>query len=173
MNGNEVRLSDFGESRLKGTKTKSTYLRGTPLYMPPELQSFDEETKIYTVHQYNKYNFIKINFYFNKMNKFWHFLFVFAILFLFFCPELKAIQTLDSIRISSPEFSSNSSIPDRYTLYGENIRPELDISNIPSSVSSLAVIVDDPDAVSGLWTHWIVVNISKVEVLKEKEIYGS
>ena len=49
MNGNEVRLSDFGESRLKGTKTKSTCLRGTPLlhlYMPSELQSLFDDTKI-------------------------------------------------------------------------------------------------------------------------------
>ena len=79
---------------------------------------------------------------------------------------------MDSIKISSPAFSSNSSIPDRYTLYGDNVRPELDISNIPASASSLAVILDDPDAVSGLWTHWIVVNINIVEVLKENEVYG-
>ena len=45
MKDNEVRLSDFGESKM-GNKSKSTFKRGTPLYMPPELQSLDNDTKI-------------------------------------------------------------------------------------------------------------------------------
>lgn len=76
------------------------------------------------------------------------------------------------LKISSPEFESEGLIPSRYTCDGSNIRPQLDIENIPGECQSLAVIVEDPDAPSGTWTHWITWNIPVTHQLKENDIHG-
>jgi hypothetical protein len=61
--------------------------------------------------------------------------------------------------IASPAFGNCQMIPKIYTCDGENINPALNFSNIPKRAKSLALIVDDPDAPAGTWTHWIVFNI--------------
>ncbi len=43
---NNVRISDFGESKIIESQSKSTGIRGTLSYFPPELLSLDDETKI-------------------------------------------------------------------------------------------------------------------------------
>jgi len=63
--------------------------------------------------------------------------------------------------ISSPVISHNGKIPRKYTFEGENISPELIFSNVPPETVSLALIMDDPDAPRGVFTHWIVFNIPK------------
>ena len=63
------------------------------------------------------------------------------------------------MKITSPAFKNNSSIPLLYTCDGKNINPPLLISATPKETKSLALIVDDPDAPVGLWVHWIVWNI--------------
>lgn len=57
------------------------------------------------------------------------------------------------------EFHNNEKIPVRYTCDGENIIPPLTISDIPSHAKTLAIIMDDPDAPSKIWVHWIIFNI--------------
>jgi hypothetical protein len=59
----------------------------------------------------------------------------------------------------SPDFANGEPIPARYTCDGENIPPTLSWSDPPPGTKSLALIVDDPDAPVGTWTHWIVYNI--------------
>src|SRR5690242_10641809 len=51
-----------------------------------------------------------------------------------------------SMTISSPAFENNQTIPRIYTCDGQNINPSLIFSNIPQGTTSLALIVDDPDA---------------------------
>lgn len=63
------------------------------------------------------------------------------------------------MKLSSPAFKHNEFIPSQYTCDGPNASPPLHIEDIPSETKSLALIVQDPDAVSGTWTHWIVWNI--------------
>jgi len=64
-------------------------------------------------------------------------------------------------------------IPKNYTCHGEDKSPALRWENAPSNTKSFALIVDDPDAPHGTWTHWLVKNIpsDKTEI-KENEIPG-
>jgi len=58
-------------------------------------------------------------------------------------------------------FNDSEEIPLKYTTDGEDINPPLNISEVPEDTKSLALIIDDPDAVSrNSWVHWVVWNIS-------------
>lgn len=61
--------------------------------------------------------------------------------------------------ITSPAFINGSLINKKYSCDGEDVNPPLVIQNTPSSAKSLVLIVDDPDAPMGTWTHWLVWNI--------------
>ena len=61
--------------------------------------------------------------------------------------------------IESPAFQNNQNIPSKYTCDGLNVNPPLKISGIPAEAKSLALIMDDPDATRGTWTHWVLANI--------------
>ena len=63
------------------------------------------------------------------------------------------------MQIRSSAFAADQRIPDLYTCVGENISPELLWQNIPTGTKSLTLIVDDPDAPGGTFTHWIAYNI--------------
>ena len=63
------------------------------------------------------------------------------------------------MKITSTSFQHNSVMPSQFTCDGQNINPPLDINDVPSNAKSLALIVDDPDAVVGVWDHWVVFNM--------------
>lgn len=67
--------------------------------------------------------------------------------------------TMSAMQITSTAFEHNKSIPSKYTCDGENISPPISIREIPEGTKSLALIVDDPDAPSKTWVHWLVWNI--------------
>lgn len=57
-------------------------------------------------------------------------------------------------------FANGEKIPSIYTCDGENLPPEITINGSPpAKTKSLALIVDDPDSPSGIFTHWILYNI--------------
>lgn len=64
-----------------------------------------------------------------------------------------------SIEFTSPGFINGGMIPKDYTCEGADRSPALAWSGLPSSVKSLALIVDDPDAPAGTWVHWVVYNM--------------
>lgn len=66
---------------------------------------------------------------------------------------------MDKFKITSEAFSDGGEIPAKYTCDGGNINPPLEIGNVPKSAKSLAIAVEDPDAPSGTWDHWIKWNV--------------
>lgn len=81
--------------------------------------------------------------------------------------------TLQKLLLKSPAFEAGENIPARHTCDGENINPALELDNIPPETRSLALIVDDPDAPAGTWTHWLVWDIAPSNIIEEKSEKGT
>ena len=72
-------------------------------------------------------------------------------------PETRAAATL---RVSSPAFAQNGSIPLAHSAYGAGRAPALAWSAPPSGTQSLAIMVEDPDAMSAKpYVHWMAWNV--------------
>lgn len=79
-------------------------------------------------------------------------------------PPTPKPQTMPLL-ITSTAFSSDGTIPTRFTCDGENISPELVFANVPVGTQSLALTLEDPDVpravrADGMWNHWVVWNMS-------------
>lgn len=59
------------------------------------------------------------------------------------------------MELSSPAFKDGEMIPRKFTCDGENISPALAWSGVPEDAASVALLVEDPDAPRGTFTHWI------------------
>src|SRR5438046_9488704 len=63
------------------------------------------------------------------------------------------------MKITSSAFQEGGDIPSKFSREGGNVNPPLRIEGTPENAKSLVLIVDDPDAPVGLFTHWLVWNI--------------
>jgi phosphatidylethanolamine-binding protein (PEBP) family uncharacterized protein len=57
--------------------------------------------------------------------------------------------------LESSAFENAQAILSRHSCEGEDVSPPLAWSNVPEGTRSLALVVDDPDAPGGVFTHWI------------------
>ena len=67
------------------------------------------------------------------------------------------------MELTSPEFQNGSPIPRRHGYKEKNTNPPLAISGIPDAAKSLAIIMDDPDAMAPagkVWVHWTLWNLN-------------
>ena len=63
------------------------------------------------------------------------------------------------MKLTSTAFSDNGEISPRYSRKGNNLSPPLKIDGVPGHAKSLVIIMNDPDAPGGKWTHWVLFNI--------------
>lgn len=66
------------------------------------------------------------------------------------------------LTLRSPAFDDGERIPDGYGYREENVNPPLEVEGVPEGAKSLALIVDDPDAMEPagkVWDHWVVWNV--------------
>jgi Raf kinase inhibitor-like YbhB/YbcL family protein len=79
-----------------------------------------------------------------------------------------------ALTLESQSFGNDEVIPKKFGYKHGNVSPPLKITNIPENTESLALIMDDPDAmeaVGKVWVHWIVWNIEpKNTEFKENSI---
>ena len=70
--------------------------------------------------------------------------------------------------INSTAFNNNKTIPKKHTGFGDDISPELTIIDAPENTVSFAIILDDSDVpFCKNFTHWIVWNIPKIDIIPE------
>jgi Raf kinase inhibitor-like YbhB/YbcL family protein len=65
----------------------------------------------------------------------------------------------ESIKLTSPAFGKNDTIPTDFTCDGDASSPPLEWSNVPKEAKELALLVTDPDAPGGTYVHWTVYGI--------------
>ena len=61
--------------------------------------------------------------------------------------------------LKSSAFSDGAALPTEFTCDGADQSPPLEWSEPPGETKSFALIVDDPDAPSGTFSHWAAFNI--------------
>ena len=63
------------------------------------------------------------------------------------------------MELISVAFQEGGTIPTEHTCDGLDISPALSWSGAPEGTQSFALILDDPDAPGGAFTHWVIFNI--------------
>jgi Raf kinase inhibitor-like YbhB/YbcL family protein len=61
--------------------------------------------------------------------------------------------------VTSPAFADGQTVPGEFTCDGDDAPPPIVVSDPPGGTKSFAVILDDPDAPSGTFTHWLAYDI--------------
>ena len=61
--------------------------------------------------------------------------------------------------VTSTDFANGGEIPPRFTCDQENTNPVLQFAAVPAEAKCMVLILDDPDAPAGTFTHWLVWNI--------------
>src|SRR5437763_7420869 len=64
-----------------------------------------------------------------------------------------------AVHVCSSALSEDQTIPEKYTCDGQNVSPPLKWTGAPENTETVALIVDDPDAPSGTFMHWVLYNL--------------
>ncbi|MGE5292963.1 MAG: YbhB/YbcL family Raf kinase inhibitor-like protein [Micromonosporaceae bacterium] len=74
-------------------------------------------------------------------------------------PSTSPAPTPAEIKVSSPAFAAGGTIPATFSCNGSNTPPPLAWSGLPAGTKGVALVMDDPDAPSGTYTHWVVLDM--------------
>lgn len=77
-------------------------------------------------------------------------------------PTATLTPTPAPFTLTSTAFEANQPIPLQYSCEGDNISPPLAWSGVPAGTASLALVMDDPDAVAvvgKVYDHWLLYNL--------------
>lgn len=74
-------------------------------------------------------------------------------------PEAAVSSDNPTIIVTSDAFAEGQAIPRRFTCDGAGDVPSLAWHGGPSDAKAQAVVVDDPDAPRGTFTHWVVLDL--------------
>jgi Raf kinase inhibitor-like YbhB/YbcL family protein len=64
-----------------------------------------------------------------------------------------------SFTATSPAFTDGQPVPKQFTCDGNDAPPPITVSDAPKGTKSFALIVDDPDAPKGTFTHWLTYDV--------------
>lgn len=64
------------------------------------------------------------------------------------------------LAVRSPAFEDGGSIPRKYTCDGEDVAPPLEWEGAPPETKSFLLLMEDPDAPSGVFRHWALYDIA-------------
>lgn len=70
-----------------------------------------------------------------------------------------ALTVAQNMTVASSAFAEGGTIPAKYSCKGSDVSPPLAFAGLPTGTRYLALIVDDPDAPRGTWTHWTFWNL--------------
>jgi Raf kinase inhibitor-like YbhB/YbcL family protein len=75
-------------------------------------------------------------------------------------PPPREVSTVgERFAVTSPAFAEGARISARYTADGADVSPPLSWSGAPEGTVAFALIMDDPDAPRGTWTHWVLYDL--------------
>lgn len=63
------------------------------------------------------------------------------------------------MQLTSPAFRHGQPLPAEHTCKGSDTSPPLAWTGLPDGTEAVALIMDDPDAPGGTWTHWTFWNL--------------
>ena len=73
--------------------------------------------------------------------------------------SVQSTTSSGTLTLGVASLSPGSALPDVYTCKGASESPQVSWSGIPAGTKSLVLILEDPDAPTGVFTHWLVYNI--------------
>jgi Raf kinase inhibitor-like YbhB/YbcL family protein len=71
----------------------------------------------------------------------------------------KTKTSSSTMELQSAAFRDGGTIPAQFTCDGKEMSPTLMVSGVPAEAKSLTLIMEDPDASMGTFTHWVFYNI--------------
>lgn len=71
-------------------------------------------------------------------------------------PSVPAPSASQRITVTSTAFTENGTVPRRYTCDGADVSPPLTFAGVPADAAELVVVLEDPNAPHGTFTHWLM-----------------
>lgn len=63
------------------------------------------------------------------------------------------------MELRSKAFKEGQSIPRKHTCDGPDLSPPLEWSDVPQGTNAFALLMEDPDAATGSWVHWLLYDL--------------